>query len=160
MDWTPPVADRLLMESIRFNEASAKRAPITLAEYDGLRESDVWLEELVRGHVVREPPPTPYHGTIQANLARLLGQHVRADLKESRLKFAPDLAVEIVSPSNSAADLQEKVTEYLGAGSLQVWVVYPNTQQIMVYRNSAEVQLLKNTETLEGGGVIPASASR
>ncbi len=184
---------RLLVETIAFNEASLRSEPLTLAEFDALPESDVWLEELVRGHVVREPPPTPYHGTVQANLARLLGQHVRttgtgyvfthgavktaddpepsvrgpdvayvsrqraaeADLREKRLRFAPDLAVEVVSPPNSAADLQEKMAEYLGAGSLQVWIVYPSVQQIMVYTAATEVRLLVASDTLEGGDAVP-----
>ncbi len=41
---------------------------------------------------------------------------------------APDIAVEVVSPSNSAAQVERKVDEYLAAGSQRVWVVYPATR--------------------------------
>ena len=41
---------------------------------------------------------------------------------------APDIAVEVVSPSNSAAQVERKVAEYLAAGSQRVWVVYPATR--------------------------------
>ncbi len=41
---------------------------------------------------------------------------------------APDIAVEVVSPSNTAAEIERKVDEYLAAGSQRVWVVYPATR--------------------------------
>ena len=41
---------------------------------------------------------------------------------------APDIAVEVVSPSNTAAEIERKVGEYLAAGSQRVWVVYPATR--------------------------------
>jgi Uma2 family endonuclease len=46
---------------------------------------------------------------------------------------APLLAVEIVSPRNSASDIQLKVRQYLKAGSLEVWLVYPDTETLYVY---------------------------
>jgi Uma2 family endonuclease len=46
---------------------------------------------------------------------------------------APLLAVEIISPGNSATDIQLKVKQYLKAGSLEVWLVYPETQTLYVY---------------------------
>jgi len=46
---------------------------------------------------------------------------------------APDLAVEVVSPSESAHDLQRKVDLMLGAGSVAVWVVYPKTRKVQVH---------------------------
>ena len=42
---------------------------------------------------------------------------------------APDIAVEVVSPSNTAADMARKVSEYLAAGSQRVWVVYQATRR-------------------------------
>jgi Uma2 family endonuclease len=186
--------DRWLMESIAFNGDWARRKPISLADYDAQPiDEGPWLEELVRGHVVREPPPAPYHGTVQANLTRLLGNHARAtgsgfvfthgavrtvsdpepsvrgpdvayvsreraseaDLMEQRLRIGPDLAVEVVSRSNSAADLQEKVAEYLSVGSSQVWLVFPNTQQVVVYHRSGEVRMHGAGDSIEGGSAIP-----
>ena len=43
------------------------------------------------------------------------------------LAGTPDIAVEVVSPSNTAAEIERKVAEYLAAGSQRVWVVYPAT---------------------------------
>ena len=42
---------------------------------------------------------------------------------------APDIAVEVFSPSNTAAEMERKVREYLAAGSQRVWVVYPATRR-------------------------------
>ena len=47
---------------------------------------------------------------------------------------APDIAVEVVSPSNTAAGMAHKVTEYLAAGSQRVWVTYATTRSVVVHR--------------------------
>jgi Uma2 family endonuclease len=72
--------------------------------------------------------------------------------------IAPDLAVEVVSPSDRAAEVLTKVAEYLEAGTRLAWVVYPQTQKIVVYRPSADVQMLSVGDTLEGGDVVPGFA--
>ena len=71
---------------------------------------------------------------------------------------APDLAVEVVSPSDRFDEVVEKVAEYLAAGTRLVWVVHPRTQTVMVYRASGEVQLLRDHEELSGEGVLPGFA--
>jgi Uma2 family endonuclease len=57
-------------------------------------------------------------------------EHVRAD---QWLRGAPSLAVEIVSPSNTAAEIARKVEAYLHHGAREVWVVYPALKQIHVH---------------------------
>jgi Uma2 family endonuclease len=47
---------------------------------------------------------------------------------------APALAVEIVSESNRADDMDRKVKKYLSNGGIEVWVVYPKTQCVWVFR--------------------------
>lgn len=49
---------------------------------------------------------------------------------------APDLAVEIVSPSETAAILDRKVDRLLAAGAAEVWVVYPETRKVHIFRGS------------------------
>jgi Uma2 family endonuclease len=46
---------------------------------------------------------------------------------------APELAVEVISPSESAADVQRKVELMLAAGAKAVWVVYPKTQSVTIH---------------------------
>lgn len=48
-------------------------------------------------------------------------------------QIAPDLAVEIVSPSESAEDLRDKVDSYLGAGARTAWAVYPGSRVVDVH---------------------------
>ena len=46
---------------------------------------------------------------------------------------APDLAVEITSPSDTGSEIQAKIDEYFQYGTQQVWQVYPDNEQIIVY---------------------------
>lgn len=71
------------------------------------------------------------------------------------LRGGPDLAVEIVSPSNRAGDIQEKVAEYLAAGSRLVWVIYPQTRTVAVHPSPGEARFLGEEESLTGGEVLP-----
>ena len=68
---------------------------------------------------------------------------------------APDLAVEISSPSNTASWLQLKVVQYLDAGVRLIWVIDRPTRSAMVYRSASEIRLLRGEEVLDGGDVLP-----
>lgn len=69
--------------------------------------------------------------------------------------MAPDLAVEVVSPSNTNAEIGEKVLEYLASGTRLVWVVDPATRSVGVYRSRLEIRLLTEGDILDGGDVLP-----
>jgi Uma2 family endonuclease len=75
--------------------------------------------------------------------------------KRGFLAFAPDLCVEIVSPSNTSAGIHEKVLEYLEAGTRLVWVVHPEARTVTEYRSPSEIRILAVTDELDGGGVLP-----
>ncbi len=68
---------------------------------------------------------------------------------------APDLAVEVVSPSDSAQDVEAKVQEYLAAGSRLVLVAHPMTQTLTAYRPDGSAQVLRPGDILDGGDVMP-----
>jgi Uma2 family endonuclease len=68
---------------------------------------------------------------------------------------APDLAVEILSPSNTPAALHAKVADYLAAGTRRVWVVDPEAQTVTVYASLLGPHRLGEEETLEGDDVVP-----
>lgn len=68
---------------------------------------------------------------------------------------APDLAVEIVSPSNRVGEIRQKVLEYLAAGTRLVWVVDPSTRSVAAYRSREEIRLLTRDDALEGNDVLP-----
>jgi Uma2 family endonuclease len=67
----------------------------------------------------------------------------------------PDLAVEIVSPTNTADEVAEKLEEYFRVGVRSVWVVYPRQFRVYAYRSPTQVLVLGLGEELEGGDVLP-----
>ena len=69
--------------------------------------------------------------------------------------FAPDLAVEVVSPSDRVSEVHEKIREYFAAGTRLVWVVYPDGRIIDVYRSPSDVRTLGVADYLDGDDVIP-----
>ncbi len=70
-------------------------------------------------------------------------------------ELAPDLAVEVVSPSDTASEVQEKVREWIEAGVKLVWVVYPKTRSIVVHKSLKDISTLTEGESLDGGEVVP-----
>jgi Uma2 family endonuclease len=67
----------------------------------------------------------------------------------------PDLAVEIISPTNTADDIAEKLQEYFHVGVRQVWVVYPRQAWVYVYTSTKSVRVLAPGGDLDGGDVLP-----
>ncbi|MEO0563819.1 MAG: Uma2 family endonuclease, partial [Chloroflexota bacterium] len=67
------------------------------------------------------------------DIAFVKSEHVKTENRDKPYYRAPDLAIEIVSPSESAAETREKLNDYLTYGTRQVWVIYPKTQQVEVY---------------------------
>lgn len=74
------------------------------------------------------------------------------------LELAPDLAVEVLSPSESSADLAEKLADYRVAGTSLVWVIDPARRTVMVIADGEPATTLGLTDTLGGGGVVPGFA--
>ena len=69
--------------------------------------------------------------------------------------FAPDLAVEVVSPSDRLAEVHVKIAEYFAAGTRLVWLVEPETRMVHVYRSLKVVEVVGTEQELEGGDVLP-----
>lgn len=71
------------------------------------------------------------------------------------LKLAPDLAVEVLSPSESASELEEKLEDYRACGTPLLWVVDPVRRTVMIVANDAPVRWLRESDRLDGGNVVP-----
>ena len=69
-------------------------------------------------------------------------------------RVAPDLAIEVLSPSNRPGVL-EKVADYLNAGTQLVWVVDPDRRQARVHRADGTISTIAETGTLGGEDVLP-----
>ncbi len=76
-------------------------------------------------------------------------------LPETFLQGAPDLAVEVLSPSDNPVEVQRKVRDYLEAGAQLVWVLAPEAQTVTVYRADGSARLLREQDALEGEQVLP-----
>jgi Uma2 family endonuclease len=116
------------------------------------RERGLGIVVTETGFLLSVEPPT-VRGPDLAFLAReSLPQELPS---EGFWRVAPDLAIEVVSPSNTAAEIRGKVLEYLACGSRLVWVVDPATRSASAYRSRRDIALLTVDDDLEGGDVLP-----
>ena len=184
--------------------------------YDDLLATpdDRYLYELVRGEILRMPPPNQDHGTIEARLVEVMGRYLyararelgwdegqgfgprdllvgRIDSGEAAARFSlpddpdqtrgldvcyltpeqvvraresgpgtpipgvPALCVEVISASEGATYVNQKLADYLAGGAQLVWLVYPRTRTVQVHRTDGSGQLLDATASLDGGTVLP-----
>lgn len=78
--------------------------------------------------------------------------------EDKPIPFAPDLAVEVASPSQDSEDMAAKARLYLKAGTSMVWIVWPQSGHIDMWRDevlTGPVVTLRKTDTLDGEDVIP-----
>jgi Uma2 family endonuclease len=119
-----------------------------------VRDRELGRVVVEAGFLLSENPPTVRRpDTAFVSFDRWPGA-----LPEGFWPLAPDLAVEVVSPSNAAADIHEKALQYLGAGSRLVWVVQPSTRSVEVWKGEADIRLVRNDGVLVGGDVLPGFA--
>ena len=71
------------------------------------------------------------------------------------LPFAPDLAVEVLSPGNTVTEMDEKIAMYFAAGSQLVWIINPKRRTVAIYTSPFNVRILGEHDTLDGGDVLP-----
>ena len=131
-------------------------------------------DELIGGEVVRLPIPPKLHDLVRANIAKSMlwfdvvlvstGFEVskydtlipdvsvvrreRLSIDDRIFRGAPVLAIEVVSPDETARHLKSKVDAYLANGSQSVWVVYPDACSVMVH-TSDSVRELKADQKIE-----------
>jgi len=80
---------------------------------------------------------------------------VRALDLDSRIQGAPALAIEVVSPTDSAQELRQKVKQYLAAGSRAVWVFHPKLREVEVSRTDGTTFIRREYEPLEEPELLP-----
>jgi Uma2 family endonuclease len=74
--------------------------------------------------------------------------------------FAPDLAVEVLSPEDRQRDILDKVGEYLAAGVALVWVIDPETRSAGVFRSLTDISHVDHSGDLDGEHVLPGFRCR
>jgi Uma2 family endonuclease len=79
-------------------------------------------------------------------------------LPRGHIRVVPELVLEVVSPNDLAWEVDMKVTEYLQAGVPLIWVFYPDTRTVSVYRAAGQAARLGVGETLSDAEVLPGFA--
>ena len=184
--------------------------------YDDLMSlpEDEYLHELVRGEIVRMPPPKGKHGRIEGALAEAVGRFLyefalargwrpeqgllgrdllvgALGVGEFGIRFTlpddpdqvrgidlcylspeqvaryeetgpdeyfsevPVLVAEVISPSETAEYIDEKVNDYLAGGAQLVWLLFPKARRVQVYRPDHTMETVAADGMLDGGEVLP-----
>ena len=83
------------------------------------------------------------------------GRLPAGELPQRFLEMAPDLAVEVTSPNDSAREVEQKTDSWLAAGTSEVWVVSPQHRTVTVNRLGEPATVFDESETLTGGDLLP-----
>ena len=71
------------------------------------------------------------------------------------VRLAPDLVAEVLSKSDTASELEEKVADYLSAGTRLLWAIDPDKRRVAVHSPAAPTRWLHERDTLDGDDVVP-----
>lgn len=184
--------------------------------YDDLMATpeDEYLYELVRGEILRMPPPKGRHGRFEARLVAAIDRHLYSqavalgwdesqgsdardllvgsvDSGEAGIRFSlpddpdqvrgldvsylspeqvarhnahgsdeyipevPALAAEVISASETATYINEKVQDYLTGGARLVWLLFPKTRTVQVFRPDEPMVSRAVGDLLDGADVLP-----
>ena len=83
------------------------------------------------------------------------GRLAAGEVPAGFLEMAPDLAVEVVSPGDSAAAVRAKVDDWRRAGTRLVWVMYPETRSVTAHRPARPPTAVREPGALDGAPVFP-----
>lgn len=118
-----------------------------------------WLRDNPIGRVWMEAPFAFYSADNQRfrrpAVAFVSRERLPVVLDDSVFRVAPDLAIEVISPTDVASETETKLEEYLANGVRLVWIVYPETRTIHVYPAGEAPARLHANDTLAGGAVLP-----
>jgi Uma2 family endonuclease len=103
--------------------------------------------------------PLPLDRNRRPDIAFILAQRWPLNrplpARDNAWDLAPDLAVEVVSPTDYLDELFTKLDEYFRAGVRQVWVVFPLLGYVQVYDSLTQCHGLLRQDTLDGGTLLP-----
>jgi Uma2 family endonuclease len=120
-----------------------------------------WAENGPRGEVgeagfilARDPDTVRAPDVAYVSAARIPA----GGIPEGFWPLAPDLAVEIVSPGESADAVRAKVADYLEAGARLVWLVYPRRREVLAHTPDGLIRTAQAADTLEDAEILPGFA--
>ena len=147
------LVDGEVVEMAPVNEWHGKVAfKISGAFYLYSRTRGVGSGGVETGYRLHQNPDTVRGPDISFNLgSRDAGEGARTGF----VPGAPDIAVEVISPSNSPAEIDRKVREYLEAGSQRVWLVYAVPPRVLIHRSDGAVQTFTGEEVITDEELLP-----
>lgn len=92
------------------------------------------------GRTSVEAPVATASGLFVTDVAWASAEFVAAHRDESPLLTAPELCIEVVSPSNCAPELKEKVSAYLAVGAQEAWIVFPQSKRCEFYGRDGRLE--------------------
>ncbi len=151
-------------EAVRYELDEGEVIAMTPASYEHNRirgRLEQWLREHPEAQGLGEVV-AKMNFQLSANVVRtpdvsfITAEHLRdVHPKDSILQGAPALAVEIISPSNTASEIVRKRSQYLAAGSRAVWVVYPEQREIEIFRPGDRPLILGEHDSLADEQLFP-----
>jgi Uma2 family endonuclease len=171
----PPPGTATEEDVIRNNESKFRTALCELVEGTLVEKPVGWEESEIAGIIITAlnvfvRPRKLGHVLAPDGMLRLVPGLMRAPdasfIARGRLKrykkggerypsIGADLAVEVVSKSNTKAEIARKLNEYFAAGTRLAWVVDPKTETVRVHRSPRKFVVLKAGDILDGGAVLP-----
>jgi Uma2 family endonuclease len=109
-----------------------------------LENGGLWSVYVEAGYRLSTDPPT----WIQPHVSVLSNERARETSGDDYFLKPPELAVEVVSPSETARDLTRKIDLLLAGGSLAVWVIYPEKREVRVFLPDGTSYTRRSDETL------------
>lgn len=166
-------ADDLLRIQLSDKRTELVRGVMVVREPPGFRHGDIVVKiasaitEFVRarslgvvvsdsGYVLFTDPDT----VRGPDVSFVRHDRVPDPLPRGFARFAPDLAVEVLSPDDRPGEMLEKVAEYLTAGTPLVWVIDPDRRQAVVHRADGSISIVDKHDILEGEAVLPGFSLR
>jgi Uma2 family endonuclease len=112
-----------------------------------------FVEERRLGTVVSEQPFHLFGNTVRVPDVAFV--RIGRTLSPDKLpEGAPDLAIEVISPTNTPHEIDQRVSDFFAAGSTRVWLVYPEQREVYIH-GLAGVVRRRGDETLEDPELLP-----
>lgn len=102
------------------------------------------------GYIFERDPDT----LLGPDLAFVQRAHVPTD-ETTYPEVAPDLAVEVISPSQSGPSVEEKAAMYLATGVRLIWIIDPERRTVRIHRSDGSETLLNEQDEIDGEDVLP-----
>jgi Uma2 family endonuclease len=142
--------DRMAAAGRRHGRITVRFGRILDSFVDEHRLGEVYAAET--GFILSRKPDV----VLAPDVSFVRADRITVELDEDGfLALAPDLAVEVISPSQRAGKIRAKAQRYLDAGVPLLVLIYPRRRRVTVYRGHDAVEELDETGVLDGGDVLP-----